>query len=43
MARDPKGLPVAESHARRCLSVPCHPQMSDRDVESVIAAANAFG
>lgn len=42
IARDPSGLPHAEEHARRCISVPCHPQMSDGDVESVIAALNSF-
>lgn len=42
MKTDPQGLPVAESHARRCLSVPCHPQMSDEDVKAVIDALNAF-
>lgn len=40
--RDPAGLPAAESHARRCLSLPCHPYLDDGDVERVIAAANAF-
>jgi dTDP-4-amino-4,6-dideoxygalactose transaminase len=42
LARDPRGLPVSEAHARQCLSIPCHPQMGDRDVETVIAAVNAF-
>ncbi|MFA6970100.1 MAG: DegT/DnrJ/EryC1/StrS family aminotransferase [Gallionella sp.] len=39
---DPNGLSVAESHARVCLSIPCHPQMSDADVSTVIDAINAF-
>ncbi len=39
---DPNGLPVAESHAAKCLSIPCHPQMSDADVSVVIDAINAF-
>jgi dTDP-4-amino-4,6-dideoxygalactose transaminase len=42
IARDPRGLPAAEVHAARCLSVPCHPQMSDADVSLVIDALNAF-
>lgn len=40
--RDPQGLPHAESHARRCVSIPCHPQMGDSDVGAVIDAVNAF-
>lgn len=42
LRRDPNGLPAAESHARLCLSIPCHPQMSDADVSTVIDSANAF-
>jgi dTDP-4-amino-4,6-dideoxygalactose transaminase len=40
--RDPAGLSHAELHAATCLSVPCHPQMGDADVQAVIAALNAF-
>jgi dTDP-4-amino-4,6-dideoxygalactose transaminase len=39
---DPKGLPAAERHAATCLSIPCHPQMSDDDIELVVGAINAF-
>lgn len=39
---DPGGLPQAELHARRCLSLPCHPQMKDTDVEQVVDAINKF-
>ncbi len=39
---DPNGLSVAESHASMCLSIPCHPQMSDADVSTVIDAINDF-
>ncbi len=42
LRRDPNGLPAAETHARECLSIPCHPQMSDADVSTVIDAINAF-
>lgn len=42
LAKDPSGLLAAESHARRCLSLPCHPSMTDGEVEQVIAAVNAF-
>lgn len=40
--RDPDGLPVSEKHAETCLSLPCHPQMSDADVRTVIDAVNRF-
>ena len=42
VARDPKGLPNAERHARTCVSLPCHPQMSEEDVGTVVAAVNTF-
>lgn len=40
--RDPLGLPNSEQHAATCLSLPCHPQMSDTDISIVIAAVNSF-
>lgn len=42
LARDPNGLFNSEYHANTCISLPCHPQMTDADVASVIAAVNAF-
>ena len=42
LARDPQGLPNAERHAAECLSLPCHPQLSDADIAAVISAVNAF-
>jgi len=39
---DPNGLAVSEMHAQICLSLPCHPQMTDADVASVISAVNSF-
>ena len=42
MRRDPQGLDHSEYHAARCLSLPCHPQMSNVDTAAVIAAVNAF-
>lgn len=38
----PGGLPNAERQAHTCLSLPCHPQMSDAEVQQVIAAVNSF-
>ena len=40
--RDPHGLQRTETHANTCLSLPCHPQMSNADVTAVITAVNAF-
>jgi dTDP-4-amino-4,6-dideoxygalactose transaminase len=40
--RDPHGLDRTDAHAATCLSIPCHPQMSDSDVESVIDAINGY-
>ena len=42
VARDPEGLPNSERHARTCLSLPCHPQLDDVDVERVVHAVNSF-
>lgn len=40
--RDPQGLAVSEQHAKTCLSLPCHPQMTDGDVNTVVEAVNQF-
>jgi dTDP-4-amino-4,6-dideoxygalactose transaminase len=42
LRRDPSGLAASEEHARLCLSLPCHPQMTDADVGQVVAAVNSF-
>ena len=42
IARDPQGLGNSERHAAICLSLPCHPQMTDSDIAAVIAAVNSF-
>jgi dTDP-4-amino-4,6-dideoxygalactose transaminase len=39
---DRKGLANAETHASQCLSLPCHPQLGNDEVESVISSVNAF-
>jgi dTDP-4-amino-4,6-dideoxygalactose transaminase len=39
---DPTGLQNAERHAATCLSIPCHPQLSNADVSRVIEVVNAF-
>lgn len=40
--RDPWGLSNSESHARTCLSLPCHPGLSDDEVDVVVAAVNEY-
>lgn len=40
--RDLAGLENSEKYAKSCLSLPCHPQMEDGDVFSVINAINEF-
>ena len=42
ISRDPNGLTNCEHHASTCLSLPCHPQMTDSDIAAVIAAVNSF-
>jgi dTDP-4-amino-4,6-dideoxygalactose transaminase len=42
LRRDPSGLLHTEAHAATCLSIPCHPQMSDADVAHVVDAVNTF-
>jgi dTDP-4-amino-4,6-dideoxygalactose transaminase len=42
VSRDPQGLGYSERHAATCLSLPCHPQMSDNDIAAVILAVNSF-
>ena len=41
-ATDPHGLVRAEEHAARCLSLPCHPGLSDEHMDRVIASVNNF-
>ena len=42
LATDPQGLPHTKAHANTCLSVPCHPQLTDAQVERVIGVLNVF-
>lgn len=42
LRHDPEGLSASESHAETVLSIPCHPQMTDADVEQVVLAVNSF-
>lgn len=42
IARDPNGLRNSEFHAKNCISLPCHPQMTDEEVQKVIASINSF-
>lgn len=40
--RDPNGLAKCDHHAATCLSLPCHPQMTDSDIDTVLSAVNSF-
>lgn len=40
--RDPAGLANAEYLAATCLSIPCHPQLTQADRDQVVGAINAF-
>jgi dTDP-4-amino-4,6-dideoxygalactose transaminase len=40
--KDPIGLPVTEVHAKTCLSIPCHHNLTDEQVGDVIGAMNSF-
>jgi len=40
--RDPIGLENSESHSKECLSLPCHPYMTDDEVHKVIHLINSF-
>ena len=42
MRRDPMGLSNTERHALHCLSLPCHPLMTDEDVARVIECIRSF-
>jgi dTDP-4-amino-4,6-dideoxygalactose transaminase len=42
MQCDPKGMVKTEAHALGCLSLPCHPGLSDPEVSRVIEAVNAY-
>lgn len=42
IARDNQGLARSEVHATQCLSLPCHPQMTDSEIDDVISAVNSF-
>jgi dTDP-4-amino-4,6-dideoxygalactose transaminase len=42
LKRDNAGLQNAEIHGETCLSLPCHPQLSDDEVYRVISALNEY-
>lgn len=42
LLKDKNGLINTEEHATNCLSLPCHPQMSNEDIEFVINKVNTF-
>jgi dTDP-4-amino-4,6-dideoxygalactose transaminase len=42
LRHDPRGLAHTDAHAASCVSLPCHPQLSDDDAHRVVAAVNSF-
>ena len=40
--RDPAGLSVSEKHAQQCVSIPCHPHLTEADVSKIIQAVNSY-
>ena len=42
LPHDPLGLKHAEQHTQECLSLPCHPYLTDEDVDRVIQVINKF-
>lgn len=42
LSRDRLGLNQAEAHANECLSLPCHPGLTDGEVGQIISAVNQF-
>ena len=40
--RDPNGLCYSEQHADQCLSIPCHPQMNEISINTVLEVINSF-
>jgi dTDP-4-amino-4,6-dideoxygalactose transaminase len=42
IARSPQGLTNSEHHAATCLSIPCHPQLEDSDIDHIIETLNLF-
>lgn len=40
--RDPVGLAVSEAHARQCLSLPCHPSLTNEQVDFAVSVINSF-
>ncbi|MDV3001976.1 MAG: dTDP-3-amino-3,6-dideoxy-alpha-D-galactopyranose transaminase [Chroococcopsis gigantea SAG 12.99] len=39
---DDQGLSNSEYHAEHCLSIPCHPQMSEEDTDYIIEVLNEY-
>ena len=36
LRRDPQGLVNCEQHAAECVSIPCHPAMTDSEIDRVM-------
>ncbi len=42
ISKDRYGLKESESHSNICLSIPCHPQLTDDNIDYVIKILNSF-
>lgn len=40
--QDPAGLRTVERHASQCVSIPCHPHLTDQDINNVIHVVNSY-
>jgi dTDP-4-amino-4,6-dideoxygalactose transaminase len=40
--KDPQGLENAENFANECLSIPCHPQMTNHEISKMLEVMNDF-
>lgn len=39
---DPEGLENVEMHASQCISIPCHPHLTEKDINKVIRIVNSY-
>ena len=42
LRRDPQGLVNCEQHAAECVSIPCHPAMTDSEIDRVMDVVNGY-
>lgn len=42
LTKDPKGLSTAETFSKECLSIPCHPHLTNAEISTVVNSINEF-